>query len=237
MTSAVWYKGADVALRKSRPLSRFGIAENQLDMSCIVRKCGVRSPGSSTSRRYRTKIYKNNLTLQEKQPIVRFLSPLEDAKIAVRNLMSLYDRGILSEAFALEIKSQADESPSQEPSIPLPEKAPRLWADRKGKTNPVAFIREVYSDWLGINLTRAFIRNADQELYDAYAKWIKRHSEDDLNLPTRTLTKYDQTVTEMKAVSNWKPIAELDPEKAAQVREYLAFNKRKQRYKSKSPNY
>lgn len=81
---------------------------------------------------------------------------------------------------AAESPDELEESPSR------PAKAPRRWKDRTSgrEVTPAAFLRETYQGWLDKGLTRGDIKHLDPELYEAYAKWIKRHPEGDLGLPT-----------------------------------------------------
>lgn len=73
------------------------------------------------------------------------------------------------------------------PAVPTVGKA--LWSNRKDddKTaalNPAQFVRHVYKAELAAGtLTRADLQ-ADPQLYQAYATWIRRHQGDDLKLPT-----------------------------------------------------
>lgn len=63
-----------------------------------------------------------------------------------------------------------------------------LWKNRTtGRdVSPAGWIRMHYGHQLEDGtLTRSELRN-DPELYNAYAKWIKRHPEDDLHLPKGT---------------------------------------------------
>lgn len=75
----------------------------------------------------------------------------------------------------------------QLPSLPVPDEAPQLWADRIGrKENPPAFIRRVYGAYLHGGFTRAMLRGLDPLLYQALAVWECRHPGDQLNeLPKR----------------------------------------------------
>jgi hypothetical protein len=63
-----------------------------------------------------------------------------------------------------------------------------LWKNRTTgrEVSPADWIRMHYSRQLEAGtLTRSALLN-DPELYNAYAKWIKRHPEDDLHLPKGT---------------------------------------------------
>jgi hypothetical protein len=71
-----------------------------------------------------------------------------------------------------------------------------LWSERENNNslNPVAFIRSHYAPWIGKGLTRAHIRRRDMPLYRAFAVWVHRHPEDDIEeLPRRSST-VDQTL-------------------------------------------
>lgn len=58
----------------------------------------------------------------------------------------------------------------------------KLWKDRKAKefSNPLEFIDCVYTQVLGKIPTREFIRGHDMPLYNAHAKWVSRHPEDNI---------------------------------------------------------
>ena len=89
----------------------------------------------------------------------------------------------------------------------LPKKAPMLWSERTTgrEVNPVQFIQQYYGDWIGNGLTRPALRDFDLSLYNAYAAWIRRHPDDDLELPTRSdvvneeLNKFDDSSLEKSA--------------------------------------
>lgn len=67
--------------------------------------------------------------------------------------------------------------------IGLPASAPALWSERRTgrKVSPADFVREYYDEWLGKGLTRAHVKKLDLPLYNALAKWITRHPEDDFD--------------------------------------------------------
>lgn len=75
---------------------------------------------------------------------------------------------------------------TEEATLPLPEKAPALWAARTTgrEVSPVDFIQQHYAPWIGKGLARADIKRFDPKLYDAYSSWIRpdRHPDDALPL-------------------------------------------------------
>jgi len=84
------------------------------------------------------------------------------------------------------------EEAAVEPTInkaPASLRPAELWANRPNKRgeSPAAWVKRVYAAELAAGtLTRAAILEADQPLYQAYATWIRRHPEDDLEIPTRS---------------------------------------------------
>lgn len=76
---------------------------------------------------------------------------------------------------------------------PLPTVAPKLWKDRERgrKTNPVKFMKDVYGEWIGHGITRAYIKHLDKQLYSAYAQHIGRYPEEKLNLPHTSRNKIE----------------------------------------------
>lgn len=115
--------------------------------------------------------------------VVRMVKALEEAVEAVERIETDYGLNAdqrktlgasLQKELARRIAAEAIELK------PLPDHAPELWANRKGrKENPIAFIRRVYARWLGHGLKRGDIRTLDQPLYQALAVWMHRHPEDD----------------------------------------------------------
>lgn len=70
-----------------------------------------------------------------------------------------------------------------------------MWSDRDRakRVTPVSFLKHTYEVPLKAKaLTRALLRRFDKPLYLAYSKWIKRHSEDDLHLPTEERTDWSK---------------------------------------------
>jgi hypothetical protein len=72
-------------------------------------------------------------------------------------------------------------------SLPLPDKAPALWAtDRLPKENPAEFTRRVYGEWIGKGFSRADMLHLDKPLYKALANWLSRQGNElPFDLPTK----------------------------------------------------
>jgi len=115
--------------------------------------------------------------------VVRMVKALEEAVEAVERIETDYglnadQRKTLAASLQKELARRIAAETIE--SKPLPDHAPELWANRKGrKENPIAFIRRVYARWLGHGLKRGDIRTLDQLLYQALAVWMHRHPEDD----------------------------------------------------------
>ena len=101
--------------------------------------------------------------------------------------------GALAKASLLDLYAQFEASQKAEvPQVPR-------WKDRKAlypniKMNPVKWIKKHYGElqpdgkWQRGSLTMADIHN-DPLLYGAYRPWIKKHPEDDLELPKQLRRK------------------------------------------------
>ena len=71
-----------------------------------------------------------------------------------------------------------------------------LWENRTSgrEVSPPDFIKQHYGKWENgewdrDGLTSAALNRSNRKLYLVYAQWIKRHPEDDLNLPKRPRNK------------------------------------------------
>ena len=83
-------------------------------------------------------------------------------------------------------RSSSKESFGEVARLPLPERAPALWAEAKepGDTPP-AFIQRHYEPWLGQGLTRAVVRRLDPQLYMALSNWLRKNDlPEGFDLPT-----------------------------------------------------
>ena len=85
-------------------------------------------------------------------------------------------------------KPQSTPPAAQEPP-PLPDKAPKLYADRPKGQNVIDFLRETYGPWLDGTLTRPALRQLDPQCYMALANWLRMNSlPQDILLPTKRET-------------------------------------------------
>lgn len=117
----------------------------------------------------------------------------------MKRLKPAAQRTLLTRFFAVALEGVENDPTRKDQPIPLPEKAPALWAERDKniKTNPAAFLRSMYEPWIGKGLKRGTIRDLDPALYQAFAVWITRHPEDDIPELSRQHEEIDAILAEL----------------------------------------
>lgn len=142
----------------------------------------------------RTKKAKHAIPPSPAQPAEASILAMRNAvSMAIRALRKIEERFGLTTAQTIELRQlllnrAIDEFRTQKsPLKPLPETAPRLWADRSGRENCLTFLGQTYAPWFDHGLTMTDIRRLDRKLYQALAVWRHRHAPVD----ERTGKKFD----------------------------------------------
>lgn len=87
-------------------------------------------------------------------------------------------------------------------TVELPDRAPLLWENRHTlpRMNPTAFVRYVYGPWLN-SLSRGALHALDKPLYHAYANWVSRHPEDNIEELVSQTTETEALLQRLRKVA------------------------------------